>query len=87
MRSAARGGRAGSRGAAAGGGTVVLVDSAPELLHAATAHVRRVGGARVEVQAVRADADDDTLLDLVPRADLVFASFGRAPPTRPTAWT
>ncbi|MGQ0775135.1 MAG: methyltransferase [Pseudonocardiales bacterium] len=57
------------------GCTVVLVDVAPELLHAATAHVRAVGGTRVEVQAVQADAADDTLLDLAPRADLVFASF------------
>lgn len=57
------------------GGTVVLVDTAPELLHAATAQVRAVGGTRVEVQAVQADAADDTLLDLAPRADLVFASF------------
>ncbi|MGH8919536.1 MAG: class I SAM-dependent methyltransferase, partial [Actinomycetes bacterium] len=57
------------------GGTVVLVDTAPELLHAATAHVRAVSGERVEVRAVQADAADDALLDLVPRADLVFASF------------
>ncbi|MGH3916375.1 MAG: class I SAM-dependent methyltransferase [Pseudonocardiaceae bacterium] len=57
------------------GGTVVLVDSAPELLHAATAQVRTVSGERVEVRAVQADADDDALLDLVPRAYLVFASF------------
>ncbi|MGH3940212.1 MAG: class I SAM-dependent methyltransferase [Pseudonocardiaceae bacterium] len=57
------------------GGTVVLVDTAPELLHTATAHVRTVSGERVEVRAVQADADADTLLDLVPRADLVFASF------------
>lgn len=57
------------------GGTVVLVDTGPELLDAATAHVRAVGGERVEVRAVQADADTDALLDLVPRADLVFASF------------
>lgn len=57
------------------GGTVVLVDTAPELLYAATAHVRAVGGTRVEVRAIQADADTDTLLELVPRADLVFASF------------
>lgn len=57
------------------GGTVVLVDAEPELLRAATAHVRAVGGERVDVQAVRADAADDALLDLVSRADLVFASF------------
>ncbi len=57
------------------GGTVVLVDSVPELLDAATAQVSAAAGPLVEVQAVRADAGGDELLDTVPRADLVFASF------------
>jgi len=56
------------------GGTVVLVDAEPELLRAATAHVRAVGSDRVDVRAVQADAADDGLLELAPRADLVFAS-------------
>lgn len=57
------------------GGTVVLVDSAPEMVEAAGAHVRAAAGPRVAVCAVQADASSDGLLDLVPRADLVFASF------------
>lgn len=57
------------------GGTIVLVDAEPELLRAATAHVRAVAGARVDVRAVHADAGTDALLDLAPRADLVFASL------------
>ena len=46
----------------------MLVDAEPELLHAATAHVRAVGGDRLDVRAVQADATDDALLDLAPRA-------------------
>ena len=46
-------------------GAVVLVDAEPELLHAATAHVRAVGGDRLDVRAVQADAADDALLDLL----------------------
>lgn len=57
------------------GGTVVPVDSSPELLEAAVAQVTAAAGQRVEVRAVQADAASDELLDLVPRADLVFASF------------
>lgn len=57
------------------GATVVLVDSAPELLDAAEARVRATGAAGVEVRVVLADAASDELLDLAPRADLVFASF------------
>lgn len=56
------------------GGTVVLIDSTPELLDAAAARVRAAGAARVEVRVVAADAGGDELLDLAPRADLVFAS-------------
>lgn len=57
------------------GGTVVLVDSTPELVQAAGAHVRAVAGPRVDVHTVQADAGRDGLADLVPRADLVFASL------------
>ena len=57
------------------GGTVVLVDPVPELLDAAVAQVSEAAGRRVEVQAVRADAGSDELLNTVPRADLVIASF------------
>ncbi len=57
------------------GGTVVLVDSVPELLDAAAAQVTAAAGPLVEMQAVRADAASDELLNTVPRADLVFASF------------
>ena len=57
------------------GGTVVLVDPVPELLDAASAQVSEAAGRRVEVRAVRVDAGGDELLDAVPRADLVFASF------------
>ncbi|MCA1674248.1 MAG: class I SAM-dependent methyltransferase [Actinobacteria bacterium] len=57
------------------GGTVVLVDSVPELLAAAETRVRAVAAAQVEVRAVSADAGSDELLDMAPQADLVFASF------------
>ncbi len=57
------------------GGTVALIDSVPELLAAAEARVRAAAAAQVEVRVVAADADSDELLDLVPQADLVFASF------------
>ncbi|MGH3907940.1 MAG: class I SAM-dependent methyltransferase [Pseudonocardiaceae bacterium] len=56
------------------GGTVVLIDSAPELLAAAEARVRAVAAAQVEVRVVQADAGSDELLALAPQADLVFAS-------------
>lgn len=55
-------------------GTVVLVDAVPELLDAAAQRVRAAAGQRVEVRTVQTDAAGDALLDLVPRADLVFAS-------------
>jgi SAM-dependent methyltransferase len=60
---------------AAAGGTVVLIDAVPELLDVAGTSVRAVAGQRVEVRAVQVDAGSDELLDRVPRADLVFASF------------
>jgi SAM-dependent methyltransferase len=61
--------------AAHGGGRVVLSDAVPELLDAATTHVRDVAaGTPVVVDAVRADASSDRLADLLPKADLVWAS-------------
>lgn len=61
----------------AGGGTLVLVDAVSELLDAATEHVHSVLGRSagdIEVQAVLADATDETLPSRVPAADLVWAS-------------
>jgi SAM-dependent methyltransferase len=63
---------------ARGGGRVVLVDAAEELLTAAAEHVRAElagPGAEVEVQAVLSDATSETLRDRVPAADLVWAAF------------
>jgi SAM-dependent methyltransferase len=58
-----------------GGGRVVLSDAVPELLDAATAHVRDVAaGTPVVVDAVQADASDGQLARLLPTADLVWAS-------------
>jgi SAM-dependent methyltransferase len=60
-----------------GGGTIVLVDAVPELLDAAQANARAAlastqGG--VEVRTVQVDAASDDLPDLMPKADLVWAS-------------
>jgi SAM-dependent methyltransferase len=53
----------------------VLSDAVAELLDAATAHVRDVAaGTPVVVESVRADASSDQLADLLPAADLVWAS-------------
>lgn len=61
--------------AARGGGRVVLSDAVGELLDAATAHVRDVAaGTAVVVEAVRADVSGGQLADLLPPADLVWAS-------------
>jgi len=58
-----------------GGGRVVLTDAVAELLDAATARVRDVAaGTPVVVESVRADASSDQLADLLPKADLVWAS-------------
>jgi len=58
-----------------GGGRVVLCDAVGELLDAATGHVRDVAaGTAVVVEAVHADASSDQLADLLPPADLVWAS-------------
>lgn len=57
------------------GGVVTLVDSAPELLAAASDHARRSAADDVEIRTVEADADDDAILSAVEPADLVFASF------------
>jgi SAM-dependent methyltransferase len=61
--------------AARGGGRVVLSDAVDELLEPATALVRdAAAGTPVRVEAVRADAAGDRLADLLPSADLVWAS-------------
>ncbi|WP_106964875.1 class I SAM-dependent methyltransferase [Amycolatopsis orientalis] len=77
--------------AAQNGGTIVLVDATPELLHEAERTVRAAahpgnghaalpGGhpaaadAMVEVRAIVADLADQALPDLLPAADLVWAS-------------
>lgn len=61
--------------AARGGGRVVLSDAVGELLEPAAALVRDVAdGTAVAVDAVLADAADDRLPDLLPPADLVWAS-------------
>jgi SAM-dependent methyltransferase len=57
-----------------GGGTVVLVDAVPELLHAADEATRAAAGDTVDVVTVQADLADSALADQVPRAQLVWAS-------------
>jgi SAM-dependent methyltransferase len=61
-----------------GGGTLVLVDATPELLHAAADHVADTldgsSGARVELRTVLADAADPDLPKQVPAADLAWAA-------------
>ncbi|MFE3178510.1 class I SAM-dependent methyltransferase [Amycolatopsis sp. NPDC059090] len=65
------------------GGTIILVDATPELLHEAERAVRAAaeglepGGdaaPTVEVRAIVADLADGALPDLLPAADLVWAS-------------
>ncbi|MGH3624433.1 MAG: class I SAM-dependent methyltransferase, partial [Sciscionella sp.] len=56
------------------GGTLVLVDAVAELLEAATSEARSVAGQGVEVRPVLADAAAEGLAELVPPADLVWAS-------------
>lgn len=61
--------------AARGGGRVVLSDAVDELLDPASTLVREVAaGTSVTVDAVRADAASDRLVDDLPPADLVWAS-------------
>lgn len=61
--------------AARGGGRVVLTDAVGELLEAASARVSAVAaGTSVVVETVQADAADERLADLLPPADLVWAS-------------
>jgi SAM-dependent methyltransferase len=61
--------------AARGGGRVVLSDAVGELLDAATAHIRETAaGTSVVAEAVQADASSERLADLLPPADLVWAS-------------
>lgn len=62
-------------GALVHGGVVNVVDSAQELLSAATAHAREAAAPGVEVRPVQADAAGEELRTAVDPADLVFASF------------
>jgi len=57
-----------------GGGRLVLVDAVPEVLAAARSAVAEVVGDKIDVVPVLADAADPGLADLVPAADLVWAS-------------
>ncbi|TCO62988.1 class I SAM-dependent methyltransferase [Actinocrispum wychmicini] len=57
------------------GGHVVLVDAVPELLTAAGELVRATSDGKINVTTVLADAAGTTLAELVPAADLVWASF------------
>ncbi|MFD2397071.1 class I SAM-dependent methyltransferase [Prauserella oleivorans] len=57
-----------------GGGTVFLVDAVDELLAAAREAAQASGGPDVRVEAVVADAGTQPLDELVPPADLVWAS-------------
>ncbi|GAA4841838.1 class I SAM-dependent methyltransferase [Saccharopolyspora rosea] len=58
------------------GGSVTVVDSAPQLLSEATARARRAAADAVEIRAVETDAADDALADAVGRqVDLVHAAF------------
>ncbi|MBB5153347.1 class I SAM-dependent methyltransferase [Saccharopolyspora phatthalungensis] len=62
------------------GGVLTIVDTAPQLLAAAGAHVKQVSD-RVQVHAVRADAAEDSLAEELAQAgaptqaDLVFAAL------------
>ncbi|MBL1073175.1 class I SAM-dependent methyltransferase [Nocardia sp. 2] len=62
--------------AARGGGRLVIADAVPELFEAAREAVLTAlaGDDRVKVETVRVDAASDEVFDLVPRADLVWAS-------------
>ena len=59
------------------GGRVVLVDAVPDLLDAATTHTATIAAgtsATVEVEPVQVDAASEQLAELLPAADLVWAS-------------
>lgn len=60
--------------AARGGGRVVLADAVDELLAAAVERTRGVAGDAVRVDGVHVDAADEGLPDVLPAADLVWAS-------------
>ncbi|MGH3879763.1 MAG: class I SAM-dependent methyltransferase [Actinophytocola sp.] len=60
--------------ASRGGGRVVLADAVEELLTVAVEHTRGVAGDTVQVEGVQVDAADENLPDLLPAADLVWAS-------------
>jgi SAM-dependent methyltransferase len=60
--------------AARGGGRVVLADAVDELLSAAVEVTRGAAGDSVQVEGVPVDGADEGLPDLLPAADLVWAS-------------
>lgn len=57
-----------------GGGALVLVDAVGELLAAAGEAARAAGGSVVKVETIVADVGTDEIKNLVPPADLVWAS-------------
>jgi SAM-dependent methyltransferase len=57
-----------------GGGRVVLADAVGELLEAAVERTRGVADELVQVDGVQVDAADDGLPDVLPAADLMWAS-------------
>ena len=57
-----------------GGGRVVLADFVDGLLSAAVERARAGAGGSVRVEAIQVDAADENLPDLLPTADLVWAS-------------
>lgn len=60
--------------AARGGGRVVLADAVEVLLAAAVESTRAAAGDSVRVESVQVDGADENLPDLLPGADLVWAS-------------
>ncbi|MPZ81653.1 MAG: methyltransferase domain-containing protein [Actinophytocola sp.] len=60
--------------AARGGGRVVLADAVDVLLSAAVESTRAAAGDSVQVESVHIDAADENLPDVLPAADLVWAS-------------
>ena len=72
---AGAGGSAAAFAGTLGSGVVTLVDSAPQLLAAATGHAWEAAASEVEIRAVQGDLASDEWLSSAEQADLVFASF------------